>query len=193
LSKLRERKRFRIGPLGPHLRTTFGDEAQAFLRRKGIHLVGERLESFLKAYVEAKEFASQTLMNNANRDYTPDTKIAERYPKYEPPNPARQFDVLWKEFCTARAISASTLKKWEPYFAQLRRRVGSDDMSRVTEQHLLDWRDALLATKLSPATVRDGYIAAARVAVRLEGGDQHPIEGKRGEYNQSNHRGIKRG
>jgi hypothetical protein len=68
LSKLHQRKRFRIGPLGPHLRMTFGDEAQAFLRRKGIHLVGERLESFLKAYVEAKEFASQTLMNNANRD-----------------------------------------------------------------------------------------------------------------------------
>jgi integrase len=42
------------------------------------------------------------------------------------------------------------------------KRVGTDDMSRVTEQHLLDWRDALLATKLSPITVRDGYIAAAR-------------------------------
>src|SRR5260370_35981853 len=30
------------------------------------------------------------------------------------------------------------------------------------------------------------------VAIRLEGGDQHPIEGKRGEYDQSDHRGIKR-
>ncbi len=35
-------------------------------------------------------------------------------------------------------------------------------MSRVTEQHLLDWRDALLATKISPVTVRYGYIAAAQ-------------------------------
>jgi integrase len=32
----------------------------------------------------------------------------------------------------------------------------------VTEQHLLDWRDALLASKLSPITVKDGYIAAAK-------------------------------
>src|SRR5215475_11128168 len=39
--------------------------------------------------------------------------------------------------------------------------------------------------------IRDG-LEIVEVAVRLEGGDQHPIEGKRGEYNQSNHRGIER-
>ncbi|MGY3133408.1 integrase [Bradyrhizobium sp. USDA 4501] len=71
------------------------------------------------------------------------------------------FAALWAEFDAAKALSASTKKKWEPYFAQLIKRVGTDDRSRVTEQHLLDWRDALLATKLSPITVRDGYIASA--------------------------------
>jgi integrase len=143
------------------LRIAFGDEGRAFLRRKGFHLVGERFEAFIRAYVAAKEHASGVLLRNAKGDYKPDPD-ATRYPKFEAPNSARNFDVLWQEFCTARAISASTLKKWEPYFAQLRKRVGSDDMGRVTEQHLLDWRDALLATKLSPITVRDGYIAAAR-------------------------------
>src|SRR5260370_37019204 len=39
--------------------------------------------------------------------------------------------------------------------------------------------------------IRDG-LEIVEVAVRLEGGDQHPIEGKRGEYNQSNHRAIER-
>src|SRR6516165_10752625 len=39
--------------------------------------------------------------------------------------------------------------------------------------------------------IGDGF-EIVDVAVRLEGGDEHPIEGKRGEYHQSNHRGIER-
>jgi site-specific recombinase XerD len=35
-------------------------------------------------------------------------------------------------------------------------------MNRVTEEHLIDWRNALLASELSPVTVKDGYIAAAK-------------------------------
>lgn len=73
-----------------------------------------------------------------------------------------KFEALWEEFVKARMIAASTKKKWKPYFTQLIKRIGSDDMSRVTEQHLLDWRDALLAMKLSPVTVRYGYIASAQ-------------------------------
>jgi hypothetical protein len=88
----------------------FGPEARAFLQRKGVHLVGERLESFLRAYVEAKELATQTLLKNAKRDYTPDKEITDRFPKFEPPNPAKKFDVLWAEFDTAKALSASTKK-----------------------------------------------------------------------------------
>jgi hypothetical protein len=166
LDSIQKRKRFFIGPLGTHLRMTFGSEAQAFLQRKGIYLVGDRLEAFIRAFVEAKEFASQTLFNNANRNYTSDQKIVDRFPKFEPPNPAKKFQALWDEFTSAKALSASTRKKWEPYFKQLIKRVGTDDMSRVTEQHLLDWRDALLATKLSRITVRDGYIAAPRAFFR---------------------------
>jgi integrase len=162
LKKHNDRRRAPIGPLGPHLYAMFGSEARAFLQRKGIHLVGERLESFLRAYVEAKELATQTLLKHAKRDYTPDREITDRFPKFEPPNPAMKFAALWNDFVKARKLAASTRKKWEPYFAQLIKRVGSDDMSRVTEQHLLDWRDALLATKLSSVTVRYGYIAAAQ-------------------------------
>ncbi|MGY3133402.1 integrase [Bradyrhizobium sp. USDA 4501] len=161
LRKLDERRRAPIGPLGPHLHMMFGSEARAFLQRKSVLLVGERLESFLRAYVEAKEHASKTLLSAAKFDYKPAAN-PPYYPKFEPPNPAMRFEALWEEFVKARMIAASTKKKWKPYFAQLIKRVGGDDMSRVTEQHLLDWRDALLATKLSPVTVRYGYIASAQ-------------------------------
>jgi hypothetical protein len=36
---------------------------------------------------------------------------------------------LWAEFDTAKALSAATEKKWKPYFAQLIKRVGTDDMT----------------------------------------------------------------
>ncbi|MCK1417615.1 DUF6538 domain-containing protein [Bradyrhizobium sp. CW4] len=157
-----KRRRPLIGALEPHLLVTFGPEAKAFLQRKGIHLVGDRFHSFLRSYVEAKELAGQELLQNAKKDYTPNDKIAARFPEYKPPNPAKRFDVLWAEFVDAKELAASTKKKWEPYFRQLIKRIGTDDMSHVAEQHLLDWRDALLASKASRRNVKFGYIAAAR-------------------------------
>ncbi|MET4278546.1 MULTISPECIES: DUF6538 domain-containing protein [unclassified Bradyrhizobium] len=156
------RKRPPIGPLDPHLFVMFGPEAKAFLQRKGVHLVGDRLHSFLRSYVEAKELAGQELLQNARKDYTPNDKAAARFPEYKPPNPKKNFDVLWAEFVKAKDLAASTKKKWEPYFRQLIKRIGTDDMSGVTEQHLLDWRDALLASKATRRNVKFGYIAAAR-------------------------------
>ncbi|MCC8974645.1 hypothetical protein [Bradyrhizobium brasilense] len=74
--------------------------------------------------------------------------------------------MLWAEFAEAKELAAATRKKWEPYFRQLIKRIGTDDMSSVTEQHLLDWRDALLASKASRRNVKFGYIAAARAFFR---------------------------
>lgn len=97
-----KRKRPLIGPLDPHLYVTFGPEVRAFLQRKGIHLVGDRLHSFIRSYVEAKELAGQELLQNAKKDYTPNDKVAARFPDYKPPHPAKKFDVLWAEFVEAK-------------------------------------------------------------------------------------------
>jgi integrase len=161
LSAVAEVKSRRIMPTSAWLHIAYGEEARSFLRRREIRLVGEKFDAFVKAFVAAKSRASQVLLRNAEGDYEPDRE-ASRYPKFETPDPLRKFAALWGEFTTSRKISPATRKKWEPYFKQMIRRVGTDDMSRVTEQHLLDWRDALLASKLSPITVSDGYIAAAR-------------------------------
>ena len=91
---------------------------------------------------------SVSALPNAKKDYSKNDKVANRYPTFEP-KPERKFDRLWAEFVAPKGLAASTRKKWEPYFAQLIKRVGTDDMSRVTEQRLLDWRDALLAAGVS--------------------------------------------
>jgi len=163
LRVLEGKKRSPIGllPAATHLRFAFGDEAREFLQKKRLHPVGGRFEGFVRAYVKAKEQAAGVLLRNANGDYTPDPEKS-KYPVLRMTDSKQTFDALWSEFCKAKLISASTKKKWEPYFEALIRRVGTKDMSVVTEQHLLDWRDALLASKLSRITVRDGYIAAMK-------------------------------
>lgn len=163
LTKHVARKRPIVGGVswGLHLLSTFGGEVRSFLQKRGINLVGDQLFGFIHAYVEAKEQASKQLLKNARGDYRPDPD-ADRFPKFVPTDANQVFDGLWHEFCEAKMIAASTKKKWEPYFRTLIRRTGSNDMSKVTEKHLLDWRDALMASKLSKVTVRDGYIAAMK-------------------------------
>ncbi|HEY8333780.1 MAG TPA: site-specific integrase [Tardiphaga sp.] len=163
LRALEKKKRPLINllPPGAHLRFAFGDEAREFLKKRRLHLVGERFDSFVRAYVQAKERAAAVLLRNANGDYD-EAKEPKEYPKLRLTDPKQTFDVLWSDFCKAKLLSASTRKKWEPYFSALIHRVGTTDMTRVTEQHLVDWRDALLASKLSPVTVKDGYMAAMK-------------------------------
>ncbi|MEH2612940.1 DUF6538 domain-containing protein [Bradyrhizobium sp. AZCC 1693] len=117
LQETERRKRPPIGSPAMHLRVTFGGEAQAFLRKRGILLVGERLEAFVRAYVAAKENATRELIRNAEGDYKPNDEAA-RYPKFELPNPAQKFETLWSEFCEARKISPATRKQWKPYFRE---------------------------------------------------------------------------
>ncbi|HAP11643.1 MAG TPA: integrase [Afipia sp.] len=163
LTKHANRKRPIVGGVswGLHLLSTFGGEVRSFLQKRGLNLVGDQLFGFIHAYVDAKEQASKQLLKNARGDYRPDPD-ADRFPKFVPTDAKQVFDSLWQEFCEAKMVAASTKKKWEPYFRALIRRTGSDDMSKVTEKHLLDWRDALMASKLSKVTVRDGYIAAMK-------------------------------
>jgi integrase len=155
-----------FGSYKSHLFMVFGNEAQAFLRRKNVHLFGDRLKEFILAYVDAKSRAMRQLKRNADSDYTPDEDTAKRFPKFEPPKPEQLLDMLWPEFCAARALSAGTRKKWEPYFESLCKRIKSRDMSRVTEQHLLDWRDSLLVRankgEIERVSIKFGQMAAAK-------------------------------
>jgi hypothetical protein len=69
----------RLLPLGTHCRFVFGDEAAAFLKKRGLHLVGETFEKLVRAYIAAKEQAERQLMKNAGDDYSPDPEVA-RFP-----------------------------------------------------------------------------------------------------------------
>lgn len=155
----RKRRRFSLVPRDYHYRITFGKEAHEFLGKRGLSLVGDTFDGFVNAYVAAKGHAESQLKRNAERDYTPDPKAAS-YPDFQP---VVKFQALWDEYLKKKKKSAATIKKWEPYFRILIRRIGTDDMRKVTEKHLLDWRDELEdRPDLSAVTIKNGYMAAMK-------------------------------
>ncbi|QUS42113.1 integrase [Tardiphaga alba] len=174
-AELSATKRRRFPPPGipmhdGHLYGSFSEEARRFLTEKGIILVGDRLKLFLEAYVDAKSVALEELLENANGKYKKNP-AADDFPAYDrPADPAHQFDVLWDDYKgdVGRALAASTVKRWLPCMESLMSFAGTRDMSRVTEKHILGWRDNLLDKSIprkkliTPKTVRFAYIAAAQ-------------------------------
>ena len=53
------------------------------------------MENFIRAYVVAKERASQNLMSAAKNDYEPIDKKGPYYPEFKRPKSEQQFDHLW--------------------------------------------------------------------------------------------------
>ena len=58
--------------------TNFGEEAAAFLERRGLHLVGDTYKLFIREFVKAKEDAENALLRKANGHFGPDPE-AEKY------------------------------------------------------------------------------------------------------------------
>jgi hypothetical protein len=118
-----------VQPLGTHYRFVFGNEADVFLRKHNLHLVGEHFEAFVRAYVAPKEQTARQLLKNAGGDYRPDPD-GERFPALKLSDEKQLFKNLWPEYCAAKVMAPSTRKKWEPYFKTLIKRIGTDDISR---------------------------------------------------------------
>jgi len=74
----KKRRDWNLVPLGLHLRNRFGEEAAAFLERRGLHLVGDTYELFIREFVKAKEDAENALLRKANGHFGPDHE-AEKY------------------------------------------------------------------------------------------------------------------
>ena len=118
------------------------------------------------AGVQAKEH----LARNAKGDYSPDPDPGEqRFPKWEHVEPdtvssSRRLtlNLHWNDYVKERAPSAGTVKRWRPVLEKLAAFAGSDDLGKVTTAVLLKWKTALLNEGLSPKTVKEVNIAAAR-------------------------------
>jgi integrase len=168
----RKRPPIALQPLNVHWRGTFGNDARAFLDQRGLSLVGTTFDSFLKAYVAAKEQAEKHLMKNAAGDYRPDPD-ADRFPSAEVLKNGGKVPALevFDRYASEAELSAKTRKAWR---AKIRRLIASlkhDDLARLTKKNLVNWKDELLkensdGKKLNGKTVRNAYLAAVKATLQ---------------------------
>jgi hypothetical protein len=111
--------------------------------------VTKTFDTFLREFLEAKAQAEGVLARNARGDFSPD-RNADRFPEWTPVSNEQRLPGLWKEFVADRQVSRGTQKKYKGILDALVARIGTDDMSAVTEGHLSAWIDELKKIRACP-------------------------------------------
>lgn len=85
------------------------------------------------------------------------------------PITARTISKAFEEYVGEKEPAASTVKRWRPIIAHLTCFLGHDDPTRVTEEDVVAWKDALKGEVLANGktrgarTISEAYLPAARV------------------------------
>ena len=130
----------------------FGEEAAAFLERRGLHLVGDTYELFIREFVKAKEDAENALLRKANGHFGPDPE-AEKYASAAVLKRGggkvlalATFDAYAED----AGLAPKTRSAWRSKIRDLIAFVGHDDLARLTRKEVLAWKEKL-QTEILPA------------------------------------------
>ncbi|UPJ68602.1 DUF6538 domain-containing protein [Bradyrhizobium sp. 191] len=141
----RQRRDWNLIPIGQHLRLRFGAEVAAFLDRHALYLVGDTYETFIRAFVKAKEDAETALLRKANGVYGPDPE-REKFASAEvlKPNGGKvpalaTFDAYAED----AGLAPKTRSAWRSKIRDLIAFVGHDDLARLTRKEVLAWKEKL--------------------------------------------------
>lgn len=69
-------------------------------------------------------------------------------------------------YAAERKPPPETLARWKRVMAALTEHVGHDDATRITPDHIVDWKTCLLAGKLGAGTVKNTYLAGVKTVFR---------------------------
>ena len=78
---------------------------------------------------------------------------------------------LFDRYAAVPGRNAKTIAQWRPYLEKLIAFTGTDDATRLTTRHLIDWRNHLrdvetyLGKRLSAKTINGSYLAAVNVVL----------------------------
>ena len=79
-----------------------------------------------------------------------------------PPDPARQFEAVWKEWVKDSKPKSGTVRRWRPGLDRMLAAVGTTHLSKVTEGQLAAWLRGLQDDSLGANTVAKVHLAAAK-------------------------------
>ncbi|WP_156348384.1 hypothetical protein [Sphingomonas sp. Leaf34] len=70
---------------------------------------------------------------------------------------------LFDGYVRERQPSPATIKRWRPVIANLAHHLGHNEAPRVSADDTVDWKEALMDHGISGRTIRELYLAAAKV------------------------------
>ncbi|WP_375188530.1 site-specific integrase [Sphingobium yanoikuyae] len=70
---------------------------------------------------------------------------------------------IFDGYLPERQPSAATIKRWRPVIAHLIAHLGHDEPRRITVDDVIGWKEALARRGVSGRTIREVYLAAAKV------------------------------
>lgn len=137
-----------------------GRVVDALLAARGLAVADETRLKACRAVALALAQAEDLLERRAAGDWSPDP-MASRFPSTD------VLEVLdWKaefdRYASEAKLSAKTARSWRKRVGELMATVGSDDLRRLTPDHVEAWKSALVGSGLHVNTVRNGYLAAIK-------------------------------
>ncbi len=152
-----------------HLRD--GDETPAgleleartdqFLAERGVVLSPAARSRFMAAMAYEYLEATKTLGRRAGGDYSADAHLIELPPPLSngPAKEALTFDSLIDGWAREAEPKQSTVDQWRSQLRNLVEVTGITDATRLTAEHVIQWKDALL-DRLAAKTINDSYLAS---------------------------------
>lgn len=147
----------------------FGPKVTEFLTSRGLALNTESFEKVCTVVAMAMRDAAHRLKRNATGDYTADP-AANRFPvsaKFEPrplvenhsPVSLDFFLEKWEE---QTVVARSTRQSWVGKLKNLMAFCGKSDVSAITQDDVIAWRDHRRRAGVSPRTISMGDLASLR-------------------------------
>lgn len=137
-----------------------------FLVERGISVHDEDMYRLAMDCGKAEVLAKKTLLRYAQGDYTKTPEL-ELFPTYVPmvvaaPTGGLTLDMYWDAFVNEKKLAPGTQKRWRPLLRKLEKHVGRADLSTVTSEEVVGWKNALITSGISYRTIAEGHFAAAR-------------------------------
>jgi site-specific recombinase XerC len=140
-----------------------GHLVDALLEERGMTVTEDARLKACRAVARAVAEAKEILTRRAQGDWIePESK---RFPS------AEVLDVLdWRtefdRYAKEVQLAEKTRRSWRKRIGDLMEFAGTNDLRRLTPEHLEDWKNRLIDSGLHRNTIRDGYLAAAKALCR---------------------------
>lgn len=114
---------------------------------------------------EYEALARAAERDDGDFDGKPSHPILAKATMPEPTLPPVSIETLFSDYIASRQVLGKHLDggaNWNRVITSLTKFLGHKDARKITKRKLLDWRDHLLSSGLSPRTVADVYLACIR-------------------------------